>query len=76
MQLGHFAHVLLFTCPQCGSPVASARLIEEKNLETADAVEYMLLCRCGWMGQIVGARALKRWVEQWDSRASSACVQK
>ena len=69
MQLNHFVHVLLFACSKCGAPIVSTRLNEERNLEATDAVEFMFRCQCGWTGQIVGARAVKHWVEPWGVRA-------
>jgi len=68
----HFAHVLLFACQQCDRPIASVRLSTEKVLEPINAVEFMLRCQCGWTGQIVGAHAVKHWVEPWGVRAIGA----
>ena len=62
---GCFAHVLLFACPQCGIPLASACASAEKNLETADAHWFDPHCPCGWTGSVLGLQAAKHWVEVW-----------
>jgi hypothetical protein len=63
----HFAHVLLFACPQCGRPLASACYHTERNLETADAHLFNPHCHCGWTGDVRGLTAVKHWVEPWPS---------
>jgi predicted RNA-binding Zn-ribbon protein involved in translation (DUF1610 family) len=60
-----FAHVLLFACPQCGSPLASACASTRKNLEVADAHWFNPHCHCGWTGPVIGVHALRHWVETW-----------
>jgi predicted RNA-binding Zn-ribbon protein involved in translation (DUF1610 family) len=60
-----FAHVLLFACPQCGSPLASACASTRKNLEVADAHWFNPHCHCGWTGPVIGVHALRHWVEPW-----------
>jgi|ERR1700674_1383960 hypothetical protein len=60
-----FSHVLLFACPQCGSPLASASVSTEKNLEVTEARWANPRCDCGWTGSVVGVQALKHWVEPW-----------
>jgi hypothetical protein len=71
MQPEHYVHVLLFACSKCGAPIVSSRLNEERNLETAEAVKYMLTCHCGWTGESLGTSASKHWVEQWGKRELS-----
>ena len=61
----HFAHVLLFECPTCGRPLASACASNSKNLEVADAHWFTPHCLCGWTGDVVGIRATKHWVVPW-----------
>jgi hypothetical protein len=68
----HFAHVLLFACQRCDRPIASVRLSAAKDLEVTDAAEFVLRCQCGWTGQILGARAVKHWVESWGVSAVGA----
>ena len=61
-----FAHVLLFACPKCGIPLASACASKGKNLEAADARYFDPHCHCGWTGSVIGVEAIKRWVEPWN----------
>ena len=53
-----FAHVLLFACPRCGIPLASASASTGKNLEIADGHWFNPHCPCGWTGPMIGALAL------------------
>jgi hypothetical protein len=64
-----FAHVLLFRCPECQRPLASACASTEENLENADAHWFNPHCHCGWTGDVIGVTALKHWVEPWKSEA-------
>lgn len=66
-----FAHVLLFSCPQCRSPLASACASTKKNLEQADAQWFSPRCHCGWMGDVIGVTAVKHWVEPWQEAIRS-----
>jgi hypothetical protein len=61
----HFAHVLLFACPQCERPLASACASSKQNLEEADAHFFNPHCHCGWTGTVVGMEAVKHYVERW-----------
>jgi hypothetical protein len=61
-----FAHVLLFACPRCGIPLASACASTDKNLEAADAHWFNPHCPCGWTGSVIGVEATKHWVEAWN----------
>jgi hypothetical protein len=45
-----YAHVLLFACPKCGIPLASACASPWKNLEITDAHYFNPHCPCGWTG--------------------------
>jgi hypothetical protein len=60
-----FAHVLLFSCPQCERPLASVCTNREFNLEQADGHWFHPRCQCGWRGDVVGVAASKHWVEPW-----------
>jgi hypothetical protein len=62
-----FSHVLLFSCPKCGNPLASAWASTEKNLGRADAQRLDRKCDCGWSGPLVGAQALRHWIEPWKN---------
>jgi hypothetical protein len=53
-----FAHVLLFSCPNCDSPLASACASTRKNLEPAEAHWFNPHCHCGWTGDVMGVNAL------------------
>lgn len=64
-----FAHVLLFECPQCGRPLASACASTKKNLEDADAHWFNPHCHCGWTGDVIGVTAQRHWVESWEGNA-------
>jgi hypothetical protein len=61
-----FAHVLLFSCPRCERPLASACASAGKNLEIADAHWFSPHCHCGWTGDVIGLTAVKHWVESWS----------
>ena len=61
-----FAHVLLFKCPQCSRPLASACYNTERSLETADAHWFNPHCHCGWIGNVSGMTAVKHWVVEWE----------
>ena len=61
----HFAHVLLFACPECERPLASACASGKKNLEEADAHFFNPHCHCGWSGPVAGMEAVKHWVQAW-----------
>jgi len=64
-----FVHVLLFGCPSCARPLASACVSMEKNLENADAHWFNPHCHCGWTGDVIGITAMKHWVEPWEAKA-------
>jgi 8-oxo-dGTP diphosphatase len=61
----HYAHVLLFSCPQCGGPLASACASTKRNLEQAEAHWFTPRCHCGWTGDTLGVIAVQHWVEPW-----------
>lgn len=61
-----FAHVLLFACPQCNRPLASACASAKRSLEDADAHYFNPHCHCGWTGPVVGLEAVKHWVHPWQ----------
>jgi hypothetical protein len=61
-----FAHVLLFACPMCARPLASACASTKQNLEVADAHWFTPHCHCGWSGDVIGVTAVKHWVESWN----------
>ena len=62
-----YAHVLLFACPRCGRPLASACFNTKTSLEDADAHWFNPHCHCGWTGDVSGVSAIKHWVAPWQS---------
>jgi GlcNAc-PI de-N-acetylase len=58
-------HVLLFVCPVCERPLASACTSSRRNLEIAEAEWFTPHCHCGWTGDVAGVTAIKHWVERW-----------
>jgi hypothetical protein len=74
-----FAHVILFCCPNCSRPLASACASERRNLEVADAHFFNPHCHCGWSGPVAGLEGVRHWVEPWvlpiqtDAGESGSC---
>jgi len=67
-----FVHVLLFQCPSCGGPIATALARPHTNLEQVDSCQFELRCDCGWKGNGIGVTARRHLVEAWeDSSAAS-----
>jgi hypothetical protein len=64
-----YAHVLLFACPKCMRPLATACSSKARNLEIADGHFFAPHCRCGWSGSVLGVEAVKHWVESWSEKA-------
>jgi len=62
-----FVHVLLFECPHCQKPTASALPRGERSLEKVDGASLPVHCFCGWSGDLVGINARKHWVEPWEN---------
>jgi hypothetical protein len=62
-----FVHVLLFGCSQCGRPVPSAVLSENRNVEDVDAGSIIVTCPCGWSGRVLGVEARGHWVNGWPT---------
>jgi hypothetical protein len=64
-----FAHVLLFACPVCSRPLATACNSTRQNLEIADGHYFQPHCHCGWTGTVMGLEAVKHWIEPWSDEA-------
>ena len=64
--IAQYAHVLLFACPQCGRPLASACFNSKTSLEDADAHWFNPHCHCGWTGEVSGVSAIKHWIQPWQ----------
>jgi predicted RNA-binding Zn-ribbon protein involved in translation (DUF1610 family) len=60
-----YVHVLLFQCPRCGEPVASARVTASRNIEEVDGDTASYSCKCGHSGALLGLHARQHWVEEW-----------
>ena len=45
-----FARVILFQCPQCRGPLASAFSCSNADMQTFAGGQFSAVCRCGWMG--------------------------
>ncbi|MDP9337782.1 MAG: hypothetical protein M3P45_02825 [Acidobacteriota bacterium] len=52
-----FAHVVLFYCPRCRGPIASA-------FSTSDA---SAVCRCGWIGNGLDLTAVNQSIQPWEA---------
>jgi len=63
--LEQFAHVLLFACPECRRPLASACFTSKRSLEEADGRFFNPHCHCGWTGAVAGLQAVRHWVHPW-----------
>jgi hypothetical protein len=68
---GKFVHVLLYKCPQCGSPMWATVPSSAANLEGIDAGEVSLKCKCRWTGTVLGLEA-KRHVVMNPQKIGSA----
>jgi DNA-directed RNA polymerase subunit N (RpoN/RPB10) len=63
-----FAHLLLFRCPECGEPIATACASYFANLEEVDARQFSAHCSdCDKAFDMLGIQAVRHWVDPWDS---------
>jgi hypothetical protein len=62
-----YAHVVLFHCPQCGGPLASAFSTASEEVESLDAGKFGAKCRCGWSGDGLSLQAATRSVQPWET---------
>lgn len=70
-----YAHVILFQCPQCQSPLASAFSSMSETMETTETMErgqFSAVCRCGWMGNGLGSLVVNKSVQAWESACEPA----
>lgn len=63
----HFAHVVLFHCPRCRGPIASAFSSPNENLENLGEGEFGAVCRCGWIGNGLDLTAVNQSTQPWES---------
>jgi hypothetical protein len=65
-----FAHTLLFTCPDCGFPIAISHVSDEHNLEMVASLWFQLDCRyCQTSSVVFGAIAKQHWVNEFTPEA-------
>ena len=62
-----FAHVILFQCPQCQGPLASAYSSCNAEMESLDGGQFGSVCRCGWIGDGLDFLAVSRSVQPWEA---------
>lgn len=62
-----FAHVVLFHCPRCRGPIASAFTSANENLETLAESEFGAVCRCGWIGNGLDLTAVNQSIQPWET---------
>jgi hypothetical protein len=60
-----YAHVLVFTCPDCARPLTTTMVSPFRNLEMQDAAEFHLRCDCSWSGKQLGVLATNHSVIPW-----------
>jgi hypothetical protein len=62
-----FAHVVLFHCPRCRGPIASAFSSSNENLEKLEEGEFGAVCRCGWIGNGLDLTAVNQSIQPWEA---------
>jgi hypothetical protein len=66
-----FAHVILFQCPQCRGPLASAFSSSNEDMENLDGGQFSAVCRCGWIGSGSDLSPVKQSVQPWETVCDS-----
>jgi hypothetical protein len=62
-----FAHILLFSCPQCHLPVRVVRISDLKNGEEIDGERIRFKCGfCDYAALVYGVTAKMHYVYEWD----------
>jgi hypothetical protein len=69
-----FAHVVLFYCPRCRGPIASAFSSSNENLENLADGEFGAVCRCGWIGNGLDLTAVNQSVQPWEAICEAPAV--
>lgn len=69
-----FAHVVLFHCPRCRGPIASAFSSSNENLENQAEGEFGAVCRCGWIGNGLDLTAVNQSVQPWEAICESPAL--
>jgi hypothetical protein len=62
-----FAHVVLFHCPRCRGPIASAFSSSNPSLEKLTESEFGAVCRCGWIGNGLDLTAVNQSIQPWEA---------
>ncbi len=62
-----FAHVVLFHCPRCHGPIASAFSSANESLENLAESEFGAVCRCGWIGNGLDLTAVNQSIQPWEA---------
>lgn len=62
-----FAHVILFQCPRCQGPLASAFSSSNDDMESLDGGQFGAVCRCGWIGNGLDLLAINKSVQPWEA---------
>jgi len=62
-----YAHVVLFHCPQCRGPLASAFSSVSQQVESLDGGKSAATCRCGWTGDGLDLQAARQSVQPWEA---------
>jgi len=61
-----YAHVLLFACPDCDSPIAISLVTNERNLESTDGQSMRVFCtHCYNSSYVTAVMAKKHYVDDW-----------
>jgi hypothetical protein len=64
-----FARVILFQCPQCRGPLASAFSDSNAAMQAFEGGQFSAVCRCGWMGNGLDVSAVVESVQPWEAEA-------
>lgn len=68
-----FAHMLLFACPDCYSPIVASLLTATRNLEDVDDHYFLLQCdQCHGAFSLPAFTAKRHYAEEWDSQVNSS----
>lgn len=62
-----YAHVVLFHCPQCAGPLASAFSTTSERVESLEGGKFTAMCRCGWTGDGLDLQAARQSVQPWEA---------
>jgi hypothetical protein len=66
-----YARVILFQCPQCRGPLASASSFSNADMQTLEGGQFSAVCRCGWMGNGLDLSGVIESVQPWEAVAET-----